>query len=70
MARGARGLLLAECRFIQVLHFALTWPFGLREVYEEGLFDFVLLLPLIKSISQDDAALPFHHGVLQGDIQT
>lgn len=37
----------------------------LRKVYEERLLVFALLLPLVKTISQDDAALSFNHRILQ-----
>lgn len=52
------------------LEFVLTDCLRLREVYEERLLLIALLLPLIKTISQDDTALPFYHRVLQENDKT
>lgn len=54
-----------ELRVVLSLEFVLTDCLRLREVYEKRLLLFVLPLPLIKTISQDDTALPFNHRVLQ-----
>ncbi len=51
---------------IRIICLLLTRSLGLRKVNEERLLVFFLLLPLIKTISQDDTALSFDQGVLWG----
>lgn len=52
-------------RAVLRLGYLFTGCLRLRKVYEERLLFFALLLPLVKTISQDDTALSFNHRVLQ-----
>lgn len=54
-------------RAVQSLDCLFAGCLRLRKVYEVRLLVFALLLPLVKTISQDDAALSFNHWVLQAN---
>ncbi|XP_072772714.1 tubulin monoglycylase TTLL3-like isoform X4 [Nerophis lumbriciformis] len=43
----------------------LTGPLSLREVDEEGLLGFLLPLPFVEAVSEDDTALSFQQGILR-----